>query len=623
MSIQFTSGFSVIGNHLNNTSGFGIPMFGSDHGTVMGNEIYEPGFKQTVIATSGQMSFTVTLSSPAVRLFAQVNGVPTPLASASNTSGNTWTATFSTAPGSGATVTFVGYQSLEDIQVNSQSFDISITGNALNGTGDSGIDVVSDYHANILQTITSTNNQTVFYFTGAVTHYPSIEINGRILTGSEILNGGPVNPEGNNWTVTLATPQPLGTAVQFADFLITTPTSADYPGNVVISGNNVRGAAAAGIAVEVTSNSSTLTGNVIEDCGLGQGITNTAYSSGIFVVGPISAAIKDNTVINSLSIPTMQVGISMLGFGTDFGTPQKNVVVGGNTFTGAFASTLFIPTATPTSRQVGIDVQGLSVPYPEQVVLDDNWSGLPNQTNYYSYTSNNAAVTRDTTNVLGGAASLQVDTVGDSVNSQFQIFPTAFQQFANSILKVSFWAKALSGSMNFQVFSTAGGVIYPSSFPITSSTWQKYSLYLDTNGITLAPGDFFIRISSPGNTSANTVFSNFNIFSTPLNAGEGSSAPSNVAPASTPAPLTATSFNQYIVRDTAGTCQMSSGTSCSFSISHDYSAPACVATVQSGTTPIVGGCTVTSCISGGCTVTVTAASSNSATWAAFVWGNPN
>jgi len=269
MSIQFASGFRVIGNHLNNTSGFGMPMFGADHGTVTGNDIYEPGFKQTVVATSGQTSFTVYLASPAVRLFAQINGVPTAPAFASNTSGNTWTATSSTASGSRAVVTFIGYQALEDLQVNRQSFDISVVGNALNGTGDSGIDVVSDYHANVLQTLTATNNQTVFNFTAAVTFYPSVEINGRILTGSEIINGGPVHTGGNNWTVTPARPQSQGTAVLFADFLITSVTPADYPGNTIIRGNHVRSAAAAGIAVEVASNCLSITGNVIEDCGQG------------------------------------------------------------------------------------------------------------------------------------------------------------------------------------------------------------------------------------------------------------------------------------------------------------------------------------------------------------------
>jgi hypothetical protein len=48
-----------------------------------------------------------------------------------------------------------------------------------------------------------------------------------------------------------------------------------------------------------------------------------------------------------------------------------------------------------------------------------------------------------------------------------------------------------------------------------------------------------------------------------------------------------------------------------------FTTPLCVATVQ-GTTPIAAACSIS-----GTTVTVTAATSNSATWAVFFFGNPN
>lgn len=68
----------------------------------------------------------------------------------------------------------------------------------------------------------------------------------------------------------------------------------------------------------------------------------------------------------------------------------------------------------------------------------------------------------------------------------------------------------------------------------------------------------------------------------------------------------------------AGTCAMSSGTSCTFTLKAAFiGTPICVATVQ-GITPIAGACTVA-----GTTVTVTAATSNSSTWGAMVIGNPN
>ena len=77
-------------------------------------------------------------------------------------------------------------------------------------------------------------------------------------------------------------------------------------------------------------------------------------------------------------------------------------------------------------------------------------------------------------------------------------------------------------------------------------------------------------------------------------------------------------INQGVTGNFAGTCTMSSGTSCTITLTASYtSIPGCVATVQ-GTTPIASACNVS-----GTTVTVTAASSNSNTWAAMLFGNPN
>lgn len=68
----------------------------------------------------------------------------------------------------------------------------------------------------------------------------------------------------------------------------------------------------------------------------------------------------------------------------------------------------------------------------------------------------------------------------------------------------------------------------------------------------------------------------------------------------------------------AGTCSMSAGTSCTITIGAAYnSTPGCLTTVQ-GTTALKSACSVS-----GTTVTITAESANSATWAAFLFGNPN
>jgi hypothetical protein len=75
-------------------------------------------------------------------------------------------------------------------------------------------------------------------------------------------------------------------------------------------------------------------------------------------------------------------------------------------------------------------------------------------------------------------------------------------------------------------------------------------------------------------------------------------------------------LNQIAAGNWAGTCTMST-TTCTVTLSTAYTTPGCVATVQ-GTTPIAAACSVSST-----TVTITAASSNTATWGVFVFGNPN
>lgn len=67
-----------------------------------------------------------------------------------------------------------------------------------------------------------------------------------------------------------------------------------------------------------------------------------------------------------------------------------------------------------------------------------------------------------------------------------------------------------------------------------------------------------------------------------------------------------------------GTCTMSSGTTCTVTLTSAFTTPVCQATMQSSGTVIAGECSVS-----GVTVTVTAASSNSNVWGVMVYGNPN
>jgi hypothetical protein len=76
-------------------------------------------------------------------------------------------------------------------------------------------------------------------------------------------------------------------------------------------------------------------------------------------------------------------------------------------------------------------------------------------------------------------------------------------------------------------------------------------------------------------------------------------------------------LNQSATGKIGGSCTMAAATSCAVTLSASFTAPLCVATVQ-GTTPIAAACSIS-----GTTATITAASSNSATWAVFFFGNPN
>jgi hypothetical protein len=78
-------------------------------------------------------------------------------------------------------------------------------------------------------------------------------------------------------------------------------------------------------------------------------------------------------------------------------------------------------------------------------------------------------------------------------------------------------------------------------------------------------------------------------------------------------------LNQNATADFAGSCTMSAGTTCTFTLTAAYtSAPLGFAAAQVPATGVEGGCAVS-----GTTVTITASTSNSQTWNCLLIGNPN
>jgi hypothetical protein len=132
--------------------------------------------------------------------------------------------------------------------------------------------------------------------------------------------------------------------------------------------------------------------------------------------------------------------------------------------------------------------------------------------------------------------------------------------------------------------------------------------------------------SSPGFTLTSGGNISFGGYSSPLVVPAGSSVTLTLFDLGPTWLITATNaqiapavFNQQAANSTGGTCAMSAGTTCTITLGHTYSTPVCIATQQS--TTLTGG--AVGCTVSGNTVTIKAATANSETWGALVFGNPN
>ncbi len=197
----------------------------------------------------------------------------------------------------------------------------------------------------------------------------------------------------------------------------------------------------------------------------------------------------------------MLKGISLLYTIPDDGSMDKHVKVGGNVFHGSFQDKLFIPVPSPQFRQSGIDVDGLTIPYPEAVNTDNSWTQVPNNTNYFTYATNGISLVRDTANKMSGVASIGYPGNGGNSGLFVDIVAASASLFgSHSILKVSWWAKLTDGMWGVQLWSHAGGIngeFAVQKIDISGAGWRPYSVYLSTVGLDLKSG-VFLRIVGPG-----------------------------------------------------------------------------------------------------------------------------
>lgn len=143
-----SNGSSFKHNLMLDASGFNIQTYNAKNIKISDNEIRN---KYTVLTTTPVSStLTVTVTTPdtethLVRFGVFVDGLLDTTATVSNNEDGTYTITFANAVTSSNTITFYGWKSLENINVNGGCENIVIENNMFIGSGDSNIVVGNDF----------------------------------------------------------------------------------------------------------------------------------------------------------------------------------------------------------------------------------------------------------------------------------------------------------------------------------------------------------------------------------------------------------------------------------------------------------------------------------------------
>jgi parallel beta-helix repeat protein len=352
--------------------------------------------------------------------------------------------------------------------------------------------------------ITAQASQTVFTFTFEQPCFlRKVQINGKPLSTGYTVTGS------NPYTVTFSAGRAAGEIVNLIGYRgaeniqINAGTQGVISGNsidgtadsgiialgsnITITGNKVRRCGYAGIAVYGDQDGISVTGNIVEDCAqMDDGLSSpdnpalsSVFAGAILLSG--SAATATGNIIRK-SGQTMRYGIMINK--TDMtvrpdGTPT--ISLSGNIIDGAYEDgKVSVPNQNPGQRVNSIAIDGTSVMYPEQINLDAAWvetpaaSGKfqPADTAYFTVTgSTNTRAVRDTAVKLGGVASLQ------TVPGEFIDFNlTAAAMLFNTVVTVSFWAKAAGGTSLVEVITTLAGLEQPLGAAITDTNWRQYTI---------------------------------------------------------------------------------------------------------------------------------------------------
>jgi hypothetical protein len=140
-----SSYFECVGNTFFNNIGFGIQTRWSNNGVIAHNVFDNPLYTSDVTVASSSQTLTFVLDKECQRFGLVKDNLPITF-SITKIADFTYQVTLSSAASAGAVYTLYGARSLECININSESHDISISENIINGSGDSGIVTGADYH---------------------------------------------------------------------------------------------------------------------------------------------------------------------------------------------------------------------------------------------------------------------------------------------------------------------------------------------------------------------------------------------------------------------------------------------------------------------------------------------
>ncbi|WP_225769199.1 right-handed parallel beta-helix repeat-containing protein [Inquilinus sp. Marseille-Q2685] len=433
-------GCVVTGNTIRSWRGFGIQTRHAKNVTITGNSLHGDTLLSYIdptaapntgdgprVGNGSTNTFTFKFRdgflqpAPCPRRAILVNDVPFAVTGVTivDTSGGNetdWEVTFAVPPAPGTTLRMIGWRGLEPININSDSFNVSVTGNTILGSGDSGV-VIADDEASPIppERVTVANN---------------------VIEGCK---GAAVAMTHHAKQISI-----MGNTCKDWGWGQDSVADAVYTAGIVATGDSV-----------------TVMGNTL--------VSNQGASAGS--IKSTRAGITWNGFAN---------GTPNLSLDNDPGDGDALLKFGGNIFMGTFPlGKYYIPNSSSDRRKFsGIITDAPIMPWTF-IDSDASFTTKPANTSFLTYGgTSGTAWSYDTTNIIGGVGSIAITgTAGaDSfVNVSPNAATNAAQALWNQILIVDFWAKATSGTLYFSTFSTINGATKRVRTNITSSTWKHYT----------------------------------------------------------------------------------------------------------------------------------------------------